>query len=116
MGRIRTIKPEFFKHEQLYDLEEKHKLPIRLTFAGIWTCCDRAGRFKWQPRQLKADCIPYDPVDINAILNILLQGDFIRKYNEDGKDYGYVPSWEQHQYINNRETESVLPAPPTTGF
>ena len=29
MGRIRTVKPEFFKHEVLHDLEQETGLPIK---------------------------------------------------------------------------------------
>ena len=58
--RIRTVKPEFFQHEGLFDLEQFSGLPIRVAFAGLWTCCDREGRFKWRSRQLKTDILPYD--------------------------------------------------------
>ena len=34
--RIRTIKPEFFTHEILYEAEIRFKLPLRVAFAGLW--------------------------------------------------------------------------------
>lgn len=111
MGRIRTIKPEFFVHFELYQLEQETKLPIRLAFAGLWTCCDREGRFVWKPVMLKTQVIPYDSADFAAILDALASKGFIRKYTVEGKDYGIIPSWLDHQNINNREALSRIPHP-----
>lgn len=112
MSRIRTVKPELFKHDELFDAEIKHQLPLRIAFIGLFTCCDRDGRFKWRPRRLKTDILPYDEVDAEQVFNILAQYGFIKKYEYQGQAYGYIPSWHQHQYINNRESASLLPAPP----
>jgi hypothetical protein len=68
MARIRTIKPEFFRHADLYEAEKETGLPLRLAFAGLWTAADREGRFKWRPRELKLDCLPHDEVDFHACL------------------------------------------------
>lgn len=113
MARIRTIKPEFFRHEELFEAERKAGLPLRLAFAGLWTAADREGRFKWQPRALKLDCLPYDDVDFGAVLDALLEARFIVKYQgDDGSDqYGYIPGWNKHQHINQREAKSTLPDP-----
>jgi hypothetical protein len=50
--RIRTIKPEFFHHEGLFEAEAETKLPLRVAFAGLWCIADREGRFKWEPRRI----------------------------------------------------------------
>ncbi|MCO5147534.1 MAG: hypothetical protein M9895_15310 [Aquamicrobium sp.] len=112
MARIRTIKPEFFKHEELFDAEVETGLPLRLAYAGLWTQCDREGRFAWRPRQLKIDILPYDEVDFSRVLDALATRGFVVKYTCDGRDFGFVLSWRRHQVINNRETASVLPPPP----
>ncbi|SBV93999.1 hypothetical protein KL86APRO_10455 [uncultured Alphaproteobacteria bacterium] len=112
MARIRTIKPEFFRHADLFDAEEETGLPLRLAFAGLWTACDREGRFEWKPRQLKLDCLPYDDVDFSRVLDALATRGFVRKYEADGNAYGWVPSFTRHQIINNREKDSALPLPP----
>lgn len=112
MGRIRTVKPEFFKHEGLFDAETEYKLPLRLAFEGLWTQADREGRFKWLPRSLKSDILPYDDVDFSRVLDALMTRGFIVKYEVDGELYGYIPSWSTHQIINNRESASKLPPPP----
>lgn len=111
MARIRTIKPEFFRHEALYEAEIADKLPLRLAYIGLWTAADKEGRFKWQPRALKLDCLPYDNCDFSRVLDALATRGFIVKYEYEGQFYGYIPSWKAHQVINNRETESNLPDP-----
>jgi hypothetical protein len=111
MGRIRTIKPEFFRHEDLYELEKATKLPIRLAYAGLWTCCDREGRFKWRPRSLKVEVLPYDECDFSRVLDALATRGFIVKYRVAEEDFGYVPSFQAHQCINNREASSTIPDP-----
>lgn len=112
MGRIRTIKPEFFLNEGLFDLELSTGLPVRLVFAGLWCQSDRAGRFYWRPRTLKSQILPFDEVDFSRTLDVLENIDSIRKYVIDGIEYGYIPNWTKHQFINNREAASELPEPP----
>ena len=46
MSRIRTVKPELFKHEELFDTELASGLPLRLAFTGLFTVADCEGRFK----------------------------------------------------------------------
>jgi hypothetical protein len=111
VARIRSVKPEFFRHEGLYEAERETGLPLRLAFAGLWTAADREGRFKWLPRQLKLDCLPYDDVDFSRVLDALATRGFIVSYEAEGKTYGYIPSWHDHQVINNREAASTLPEP-----
>ncbi len=111
MGKIRTVKPELFRHEHLFETEKKYQLPLRLAFIALFTCCDREGRFRWEPRSLKLDILPYDDIDFAEILNALWAAGFIKKYMAHGKNYGCIPSWHQHQSINKHEPISKLPNP-----
>lgn len=111
MARIRTIKPDFFRHEGLYDAERQSGLPLRVAFAGLWTAADREGRFRWHPRALKLDCLPYDEVDFSRVLDALVTRGFVVKYAIAGEVYGAIPGWKKHQVINNRESDSSLPEP-----
>lgn len=111
MARIRTVKPELFKHEDLFDLEQQSHLPVRLAFIGLFTCCDREGRFKWRPRTLKADIFPHDELDFSRVLDALATRGFVVRYRVDGEEFGAIPTFGKHQIINNRESESYLPAP-----
>ena len=111
MARIRTIKPDFFRHEGLYELEIETGFPIRVAFAGIWTACDREGRFEWKPKTLKLDCLPHDLVDFSRVLDALLTRGFIGRYTSNGREFGFIPTWLDHQVINNKESASKLPSP-----
>ena len=110
MARIRTIKPDFFRHEGLYEAEKETGLPLRVAFAGLWTAADREGRFAWKPRQLKLDALPYDELDFSRVLDALCTRGHIVKYIVAGVEYGCIPSWGDHQVINNRESASEFPA------
>ena len=110
MTRIRSVKTELFTHEALFDAEINYKLPLRLAFVGLFICFDRKGRFRWQPRRLKLNIFPYDGIDFADVLDALHTCRFVVKYENNGEVYGCIPSWPQHQHINNKEMASKLPA------
>jgi hypothetical protein len=109
--RIRTIKPEFFLHEGLYDLEQETGLPIRVAFAGLWCAADRDGRFKWEPRRLGIQILPWDQCDFSRVLDALTTRGLIVRYASGTGDFGWIPTFSKHQVINNRERPSELPDP-----
>jgi|ERR1700685_39677 len=111
--RIRTVKPEFFRHEELYELEKETGLPLRLAFVGLWCCCDREGRFQWRPKTLRSLILPFDDdVNFSRVLDAWATRGFVVKYtSQTGEELGFIPSWSRHQYINNRESKSTLQAP-----
>lgn len=111
MGRIRTVKPELFTHEDLFILEKETGLPIRLAFSGLFTVCDREGRFKWQPNRIKLAVLPYDELDFSRVLDALSTRGFIRMYSIGNEIFGMIPTWKKHQVINNRESSSEIPEP-----
>lgn len=116
MARIRTVKPELFKHEDLFDAEQETGLPLRLSFIGLFTCCDREGRFKWRPRTLKLGVLPHDDIDFSRVLDALWTRGFIVKYEADGEEYGCIPTFSVHQVVNNREAVSKIPEPDETSI
>jgi len=112
MARIRSIKPEFFRHKRLFSLERETGFPIRVAFAGLWCCADREGRFRWDADDLGLQCLPWDDVDFRAVLDALRTRGFVVAYTVEGVDYGVIPGFKRHQIINNKERASLLPAPP----
>lgn len=109
--RIRSIKPAFFTHEGIFEAEKEFNLPLRLAFIGLWCAADREGRFKWEPRRLGIQILPYDGIDFSRVLDALSTRGFIRQYRVGDATFGCIPSWNKHQVINNRETQSDLPGP-----
>lgn len=107
--RIRTIKPEFFTHEGLFDAEKTLGLPLRVAYAGLWCAADKKGRFKWEPRRLGVAILPYDEIDFSRVLDACLTRGFIVKYRVGDAWFGAIPSWSKHQFVNNRETDSTIP-------
>ena len=115
MARIRTVKPELFRHEDLYVAEKRTCLPLRLSFIGLFTVADREGRFKWRPNEIKLDVLPFDEgVDFSRVMDALVEHGFIVRYEVDGREYGCIPTFTEHQRINSHEADSTLPAPQCT--
>ncbi|MFL4947536.1 hypothetical protein ACJ6WE_09205 [Streptomyces sp. MMS24-I31] len=109
MARIRTIKPEFFTSLTIADLTPEQ----RLTFIGLWTHVDDAGRCVDDPRLIKAAIWPLDDrtaADIEIDLKALTESSLITRYTLNRKRYLAITNWDEHQRIN-RPTDSKLPAP-----
>lgn len=111
MARIRTVKPQFFRHYEMFKSEVSEGLPLRLAFIGLWCVADREGRFKWVPEELKIECLPYDDVDFSRVLDALATRGFIVKYRVGTRVFGWIPGFSRHQVVNNRESKSELPSP-----
>ena len=113
MARIRTVKPAFFRHERLQELETTHaNLRPMLVFQGLWTQADREGRFVWSPRQLKLDILPFVEFEMAYTLELLQSSGFIKRYEVGGRSYGYIPTWREHQKPHHQEAPSRIPSPP----
>jgi hypothetical protein len=110
IARIRTVKPEMARHKGLFDLQQETKFPIRFVWAMMPTICDRAGRFRWRPWELKLDILPYDDgVDFARVLDALATRGFLVKYAFESEVYGCIPTFHMHQVVNNREKASTIP-------
>lgn len=110
MPRIRTIKPGFFKSEDVSALPFR----ARLTWVGLWTQCDDHGRYKDSARLIKGDLWSLDDVSLREIeedLSILERERRLVRYEVDGKRYLAVVNWHAHQAIN-RPGKPKYPAPP----
>jgi hypothetical protein len=116
MARIRTIKPDFFRHEELQDLSKKHGLEIMLVFIGIWTQCDKEGNFLFNHRQLSLDILPFLKIDMEKVLDVLGRHKYVLRYTKDGKDYGHIPTFKKHQMIFGSERKYTAKYPEFTGI
>ena len=115
MARIRTVKPEFFRHEALQDLEIEHPGKyLMMVFQALWGHCDSKGRFEWRPRTLKLDILPFLPFDMATTLEILEAEKLIYRYEIDGKEYGEIRTFNAHQRLSGKElTEGEKHPAPT---
>lgn len=112
MSRIRNVKPEFFRHEQLQELEADHAgLYPMLTFAGLWTASSKNGVFPWKPRNLHLDILPFLAFDMEDTLGLLVNAGFVKRFEVDGKRYGYIPTLKEHQTISGQESKQAAKYP-----
>lgn len=101
MGRIRTIKPEFFTSHDIASVT-----PLaRLFYAFLWTESDRNGLLEWKPKNFAMRFFPLEHCDIDA-LGEELSDQGVIVLHECG--VCEIPGFLTHQVINNRETQSVL--------
>lgn len=108
MARARNIKPGFFKNEILAEMP----VEARLLFIGLWTLADREGRLEDRPKKIKIEILVYDDFDVDSLLDILVGGDFILRYEVGGKKYIQINNFTKHQTPHHKEIASDIPAPP----
>jgi hypothetical protein len=106
--RARTIKPGFFKNEELAECS----LAARLLFPGLWMLADREGRLEDRPKRIKGELFPYDDFDVDALLDELAGHGFITRYEAQGKRYIQIVTFLSHQRPHNNETQSEIPPCP----
>ena len=114
MPRIRTIKPEFFKDE---DLVESCNHQTRMFYVGLWLYADREGRLEYRPKYLKAEIFPYETADVPKMVDKLANPNiedkpekvFLRLYQVENKKYIQIIEFLKHQNIHHTEKPSKFP-------
>lgn len=106
MSRIRTIKPEFWKHEDLSELPpETHMLA-----AALLNYSDDEGFFKANPKLVQAECCPLrdDSTIVRRSLEMLAAIGYIRLFTgTDGKEYGHVVKFLDHQRVDRAKPSNI---------
>lgn len=105
--RIRTIKPSYFMNEELAELS-----PLtRLLFIGLWCLADCEGRLEDRPKRIRAEVMPYDDGDVDAMLTALEGAGFLHRYAANGQRFIEVVGFRKHQRINGKEAENPSQIP-----
>ena len=111
MSRIRTLKPEFFRSESVAACT----VPARLTYLGLWTEADDAGRGVANARTICGALWALDDnvthCDVEAHLIELETTGHIRLYVVDGKRLFQIERWAEHQAAAYRTGVSKHPDP-----
>ena len=100
--RIRTIKPEFWRSDDIAALSVED----RLLFIGLWSYVEDNGVGRDEPQLIQCDLYPLDTfteasVRTHGGLMRLSQRGLITRYEgPDGRKYLQVNSWDKHQKIN----------------
>lgn len=107
MSRARNIKPGFFKNDLLAECD-----PLaRILFQGLWCEADRDGRLEYRPKRIKAEILPYDDCEIDALIQQLAKRGFVQVYEVDDNAYLQVVNFLKHQNPHVKEAASSIPAP-----
>ena len=100
MARIRTLKPEFWKHEDLSALPEA----THLLAAALLNYSDDFGYFNANPRLIQAECLPLrEPsVSVPESLRSLQTINFIELgTGPTDRRYGRVVNFTEHQRVSH---------------
>lgn len=115
--RIRSIKPEFWRSDDITSL----LIEDRLLFIGLWSYVDDNGVGRDKLADICADLFAHD-LSVNPHgtltriedgLKHLHAGDLITRYSVENRPYLYIRQWKTHQKIN-RPSPGRYP-PPTSG-
>lgn len=115
MGRIRTIKPEFWTD----DVVGSFKIEARLLFIAVWNLADDEGILRWSAPYLKGAVFPYDDEisvqQVGRMMESLTGSGVIFAYSggRSSQPLAYVVNFHKHQRIN-RPSPSKLPPPPVS--
>lgn len=111
--RIRTIKPEFWRSDDITKLSRED----RLLFIGLWSYVDDNGVGVDDYRQIAADlfALEDDQQEVREFvregLATLSRALLVTRYEINGKHYIFITSWDQHQRVD-RPNKARYPRPP----
>jgi DNA-binding MarR family transcriptional regulator len=106
MARARNIKPGIMANEHLAELSPLE----RLLFIYLWMLADREGRLEDRPKRIKAEALPYEVADVDAMLSRLGEKGFLTRYEVEGERYIQIASFTKHQRPHHNEAASEIPA------
>lgn len=108
MARIRTIKPEFWRHEELSTISE----PALLLAIALLNYSDDEGFFNANPKLIIAECFPLRELSVNihVALSELSKFNYIELFQgKDGREYGRVTNFSKHQKVSHPTPSKIAP-------
>jgi hypothetical protein len=106
VARIRTIKPEFWTHQDLSEQPEA----THMLAGALLNYADDEGYFNAHPALIKAACFPLRELTIPVTdsLKKLEKIGYVKfGIGRDGKRYGWIVTFDDHQRVN-RPTPSKI--------
>lgn len=110
MGKIRTIKPQFFQDERV------GRVPplARYLLLGAFSLADDNGVFRGHSAFVKAQIFAYDPdVTINVVESLLHEletNGLLLKAVYRGEQYYIIRTFSKHQKIDRRYITEIIPS------
>lgn len=105
MSRIRSLHPGLFTDDRYMALS----FPARELIKGIWCEADDQGVFEWRPLTLKARIMPADSVDVGELLDELVAGKFVTRFEYNERSFGAVRNFRQFQRPKKPNSVHILP-------
>jgi hypothetical protein len=84
----------------------------RLLFYHLHSIADRQGRLEDRPKRIAVECLPYDDVNVDNLLDELHHHGLIVRYEVAGARYLAIPTFLVHQSPHLREAISRIPGIP----
>lgn len=111
MARIRSLHPGQWTAGDFLECT-----PLaRLLALALRNIADDHGAFRWKPTTIKAECLPADNCDIDALMAELIKNEQIIKYEIDGKEYGLIRDFTQWQRPKKPKYTHPIPNEYRTG-
>lgn len=108
MGRIRSIKPEFFTNEMLSTLHSE----THLLAAGLLCYADDEGYFNANPKLIQAAIFPIREISVSLpeMLRSLIGIEYIEVFKgKDGREYGKLVHFTEHQRVSHALSSKIKP-------
>lgn len=108
MARIRTIKPEFWRDEDLSTISAE----AALLAIGLLNHADDEGYFNANAKLIESDVFPLRELSgtTTELLNELHRIGYVTMFHgTDGKRYGHIVNFEKHQVINKKNPSKIKP-------
>lgn len=106
MARIRTIKPDFWRDENLAAISPE----AALLAIGLLNHADDEGYFNAHPKLIESDIFPLRELSrpITVMVDELFRIGYIQLFEgADGKRYGHIYNFSKHQVINKKNQSKI---------
>ena len=106
MARIRTIKPDFWRDENLAAISPE----AALLAIGLLNHADDEGYFNAHPKLIESDIFPLRELSrpITVMVDELFKIGYIQLFEGvDGKRYGHIYNFSKHQVINKKNPSKI---------
>ena len=106
MSRIRTIKPDFWRDEELSGVSAE----AALLAIGLLNHADDEGYFNANPKLIESDVFPLRELSCSTTVLIteLSEIGYLELFKgADGKQYGRIRNFAKHQVINKKNTSKI---------
>lgn len=116
MARMRSIKPEFFKDQDLAEeLPGRDGRDARQLYVGLWGLADEHARLRGDARYIKGEIYPYDdditPADVERFIDMIVASGRAVRYRVRSSVYLFLPKLDEHQRLEPDKVPSRLPGP-----